>query len=547
VLIHDLKRSVAMAPDDAEARYRLGEALFIEKDVDGAVKQLEKAIELAPDHGGARRLLARAYLAGGRVTLAERALEEAVRLAPDDPGARDELADVLASGGRLDDALLHLEEAVALQPDDLSRRLRAAELSERRRLYERARGHLEHAQRRSPGDPDIVRRLEAIALEIGGAVAPISPLARGREFLVGRARSALKDRGLAREIGDGALSSCAEMLARGDLPGAKRALVTAPGELASTFAYRFLRAEIALADADLERARDAYERALQATPPAPRGHVEGGAALVRSRLAEIHAFSGRHEQAASLLREVLEASPDDASLLEALGEALWELGRPDEALRCLDRAAARSGDPAIVARLAARRASTAVPKGDDVGVVNALAWNAYGGIVSRVEAVAVPGKGELVLTGNVAKAGQDAARVAHACLKARAAERGLEARMSTHDLHLHYVDTEYEKDGPSAGLALALAGLSAFTRAPLSPRLAVSGEITLQGGVRAVGGLREKLVAAYLAGIGTVLLPRKNLFEARGLPKEVVRRVSVIYVDTLSEAIDQAFMRRGEP
>ena len=126
----------------------------------------------------------------------------------------------------------------------------------------------------------------------------------------------------------------------------------------------------------------------------------------------------------------------------------------------------------------------------------------------------MPGRGELLLTGNVARVGKEATQVAHSCLKARAAELGIERAVVERDLHVHYVDTENQKDGPSAGLALALAGLSALSGRPLRAGLVASGEITLQGAVRAVGGLHEKVVAAWLHEQRFVILPRKNLFQA---------------------------------
>ncbi len=118
--------------------------------------------------------------------------------------------------------------------------------------------------------------------------------------------------------------------------------------------------------------------------------------------------------------------------------------------------------------------------------------------------------------------------------------------MRTLDLHLHFIDTENPKDGPSAGLALALAGVSAYTRRALKPRLAATGEITLQGGVRPVGGLHEKLLAARLAGVETVIVPRKNLFDLRELSREVLSRVSLVYVDSLPEALEHALLPGGE-
>ena len=180
------------------------------------------------------------------------------------------------------------------------------------------------------------------------------------------------------------------------------------------------------------------------------------------------------------------------------------------------------------------------------GKIGALGWNAHGGTVSPIEAVAVPGKGELVFTGNVGRTGQDAAKVAFSCLRARGEALGIERQLATHDLHLHYVDTELAKDGPSAGLALALAGYAAYAGKPLREALAATGEITLQGAVRPVGGLHEKLVASYLAGVERVLVPRKNLHEVARVPDEVRARLTIVHVDTLGEALEHAVASPSE-
>ena len=112
-----------------------------------------------------------------------------------------------------------------------------------------------------------------------------------------------------------------------------------------------------------------------------------------------------------------------------------------------------------------------------------------------------------------------------------------------HDLHLHATDTEKNKDGASAGLALVLAGVSAYTQRPLRAHLAATGEITIMGEVKPIGGVHEKVVAAHLAGIRTILLPRRNLREGRDLPDEVAAKMELIFVDTVAEAIEKALLK----
>jgi ATP-dependent Lon protease len=178
-----------------------------------------------------------------------------------------------------------------------------------------------------------------------------------------------------------------------------------------------------------------------------------------------------------------------------------------------------------------------------VGRIGVLGWTPRGGAVSPLEAVAVVGKGELIFSGNVGPTGQEAAKVAFSCLKARARDLQIDALVGGHDLHLHFTDTEMGKDGPSSGLALVLAGVSAYTQQALMPRLAATGEITIYGEVKPVGGIYEKIVAAHLAGIRTVLLPRRNLREGRDLPDEVAARMELIYVDSVAEAIGKAIKK----
>jgi ATP-dependent Lon protease len=184
------------------------------------------------------------------------------------------------------------------------------------------------------------------------------------------------------------------------------------------------------------------------------------------------------------------------------------------------------------------RARDEEPKPGRIGV---LGWHPRGGIVSPLQAEAVPGKGELHTTGNVGGTGLDAARVAASALKARASSLGISQHIRELDLHFHYADTELSKQGLSSGLGLVLAGLSAYLQKPLPSRLAATGEIALDGEVKSVAGIHEKLVAAALAGVKTVLLPRRNLQHVRALQAEVPRRVQIVPVDTIAEAAAAAW------
>ncbi|MFT3772946.1 MAG: tetratricopeptide repeat protein [Minicystis sp.] len=540
-MITDLKRRVVLHPEDAEARYALAEALFVEQQVDAAIKQLEEALTLRPDHDGARRLLARAYLREGRRVPAERTLEEAVRRQPRDAGARDELAELLIEGGRFDDAIVHLEEACKDDPGNLSRRLLIADLARRRALFARARRHLEHARRLAPGDAAVIERLHALALDLGEPGGPPpSPLTRGRDHLLGRTRAALLQEPLRSAVGAGAVQQIAACLSRSDVLGAKRAIVTARPDEQANVAFAVLRAEILLIENNLTKAERAFRRVTEDRPDL---------ALGWSRLAEILSAAGKHDEAVIACEHLVALADRDPDAIERLGDELLAAGRRDDAIARWKKAFSIRPDAELMARIAAVEHADRPPREDErvPGRIGALGWNATGGIVSPLEAAAVPGRGELVFTGNVGKVGQDAAKVAYSCLKARADALGIAARIEKSDLHLHFVDTGNAKDGPSAGLALALAGVSALTARPLIPRLAATGELTPHGAVRPVGGLHEKLVAAFLADIAVVIVPRHNLFDIKTLPGEVVERLRIVYVDALAEALAHAFGEGRDP
>lgn len=532
--LHELKRLVVLEPDNASARFTLAEALFGERRFADATSQLEIALAHVPDHVDARRLLARSYLAEGRSVPAERVLREGLRLRPDLPDLRDSLAEVMEAVHRLDDALLQLDEADRLAPGDVRRLALMADLFRKRRLLPRAQAALERALRSAPDRQDLRARLGEVVTEQGGTPdRPESPLDRGREFLLGRTRETLEESAL-KAASSGPLREAAVALRLQDLKAARRALVLVPADLSTAPLVHFLRGEILLAEGDREKAEPAFARAAEGGPLVSLAHERlGELLLARGEAAAAAAQFGR-----ATLRE---DAPSTALLGE--GDAHWSLGHRDEAQRAWSRALAREPGGPAAARLAVLRQRPAEAEGEACppGRIGALGWDPTGGTVSPIEAVAVPGKGELIFSGNVGPTGQEAAKVAYSCLKARADELGIAGRVTGHDLHLHFADTEMQKDGPSAGLALALAGLSALTRRPLRPFLAATGEVTLSGGIKPVGGLHEKLVAACLAGVRTALVPRKNLLDARELPPEVKARLALVYVDSLREAVDAAF------
>jgi ATP-dependent Lon protease len=146
-----------------------------------------------------------------------------------------------------------------------------------------------------------------------------------------------------------------------------------------------------------------------------------------------------------------------------------------------------------------------------VGVVNGLAWTSVGGEVMPVEAVAFPGKGNLEITGNLGDVMKESARLAKSAVRARLKEYGVEEDFfEKHDIHIHVPEGAVPKDGPSAGVALTCALMSAVSGKAASNCYAMTGEITLHGRVLPIGGVKEKLLAAYRMGITRILLPAEN-------------------------------------
>jgi ATP-dependent Lon protease len=490
VLLHDLKRAVVLHPRDPDARHALAEALFGEGDFRSAATHLEKALEADPSHGNARRLLARAYVRDGRESSAQRLLENAVRNAPGDARARDDLAEFFQSIGRIDDALLHAEAAARVAPPDVPRLVALADLYQSCRLLTQAVDALRQVCERIPDDARLASRLADLRRELSRSIGNVShpgPVLLAEVLDAAPVRSAVEAAGLA---------SAVESLRLGEPGAAKRLLVTAPASARGTAAFSLVRAELFLLEGDTARAEASYREALTRKPALP---------LVALRLGDLLATTGRVPEARALFESVRDAE-----------------GR----------------------QLAARRLALVGAKvAEDVpayGRIGVLGWHPTGGCVSPLEALVVPGAGGLRLSGNVGSGSREAADVAFTCLKARAGLLGIEKRLRGYDLHLHFADTEFSKDGLSSGLALTLAGVAAFQRRPLLPHLAATGEITLTGEVRPVAGLHEKLVASALAGIRKVLYPRRNTRDVEGLPPEVTSRVALVPVDTLSEALPHA-------
>jgi ATP-dependent Lon protease len=180
-----------------------------------------------------------------------------------------------------------------------------------------------------------------------------------------------------------------------------------------------------------------------------------------------------------------------------------------------------------------------VNRSDAVGIVSGLVWTPNGGDIQTVEVSLAPGKGSLMLTGQLGDVLQESAHIALTYLRARANVFGLPADdFENYDLHVHMPEGAVPKDGPSAGITLASALISAFTERRASASYAMTGEITLRGHILPVGGVVEKILAARRRGIPKIILPKDNQKDLHDLPKAARRDVSITFVDDMSEVLD---------
>ncbi len=178
----------------------------------------------------------------------------------------------------------------------------------------------------------------------------------------------------------------------------------------------------------------------------------------------------------------------------------------------------------------------------EVGVVNGLAWTSVGGEIMKLEAAALPGNGKIELTGSLGNVMQESAKTAISFVRSVADEYGIDAEFyKKNDIHIHATEAAVPKDGPSAGVTMAVAILSALTDKPVRGDVAMTGELTLHGKVTPIGGLREKTMAAYRAGIDTVLIPYANTKDLAELDPAVTERIRFVPCKSVREVFKEAF------
>ena len=184
---------------------------------------------------------------------------------------------------------------------------------------------------------------------------------------------------------------------------------------------------------------------------------------------------------------------------------------------------------------------------DEIGIVRGLAWTSVGGDTLQIEVNVMPGKGEIMLTGQLGDVMKESARTGSSYIRSVSRDYQIaDDFFEKHDIHVHIPERAVPKDGPSAGITMATAMLSAITEQKVRADIAMTGEVTLRGRVLPIGGLKEKLLAAKNAGIKTVLVPKKNLADVEELSQEITKGLEILPVEHMEEVLKAAFVSEDQ-
>lgn len=182
-------------------------------------------------------------------------------------------------------------------------------------------------------------------------------------------------------------------------------------------------------------------------------------------------------------------------------------------------------------------------KEDRIGVVKGMAWTAAGGDTLPVESVIMKGTGKLILTGQLGDVMQESAKIAFGFVRANASKYGIEEEFYKNtDIHIHFPEGAIKKDGPSAGVTIITSIISALTKRKVRSNVAMTGEVTLTGTVLAIGGLKEKSIAAFRAGIDTIIIPKENEKDIIKIPSTVKSKLNIIAVNHVNEVLNKAII-----
>ncbi|HHY83512.1 MAG TPA: endopeptidase La [Clostridiales bacterium] len=185
---------------------------------------------------------------------------------------------------------------------------------------------------------------------------------------------------------------------------------------------------------------------------------------------------------------------------------------------------------------------------DEIGIVTGLAWTSVGGDTLSIEVTPMAGTGKLVLTGQLGDVMKESARAGFSYIRSRAAKFGLSEDFHEKlDIHIHIPEGAIPKDGPSAGITMTTAVISALTEIPVRSDVAMTGEITLRGRILPIGGLKEKILAAHRAGIKKVIIPLENKRDLDEIPDNVKRKVEIVLAENMDEVLSHALTRMPEP
>ncbi len=181
---------------------------------------------------------------------------------------------------------------------------------------------------------------------------------------------------------------------------------------------------------------------------------------------------------------------------------------------------------------------------DEIGLATGLAWTSVGGVTLTIEVALIDGgKGDIILTGSLGDVMKESCRAAMSLVKSRAAAFGIPPeKFNTTDVHIHFPEGATPKDGPSAGITIATALLSAFSGRKVSKSVAMTGEVTLRGRVLPIGGLKEKSLAAFRAGIKKLIIPIENQKDVKEIPSEVTDALSIVYADNIDTVFENAIV-----
>jgi ATP-dependent Lon protease len=192
----------------------------------------------------------------------------------------------------------------------------------------------------------------------------------------------------------------------------------------------------------------------------------------------------------------------------------------------------------------AKFSATLAEKKDDVGISTGLAWTQVGGDILFIEVALMPGKGQLILTGQLGDVMKESCQAAMSYIRARAKKFGIpENFYQKLDVHVHVPEGAVPKDGPSAGGAITTAIVSALTKIPVSHIVGMTGEVTLRGRILEIGGVKEKLIAAHRAGLKTIILPKENRKDLEDVPKQVMKDLRFVFVSHMDEVLKVALTK----